>query len=130
LKRLRLLDVVLLATLVPLWLACFALHVREVAYGRLARVAVWVTDPQTADSYPVVRGFWGPQAESSGLAVGDQLVRLGQTDLRGVSPLDFLALLTKNPSLRCKFPSLSCGQVSPAIPSFVSIRFYRLGRKY
>src|SRR5581483_10363864 len=85
-------DAVLLAILVPLWLACFALHVKEVARGRLARVAVFVAAPESTDSYPILRGFWGERAESSGLAIGDRLVRLGQTDLRGVSPPGSIAL--------------------------------------
>ena len=68
-RRLRPLDAALLAILVPLWLACFALHVKEVARGRLARVPVFVLAPESADSYPTVRGFWpGTGAEASGLA--------------------------------------------------------------
>ncbi len=119
-KRLRPLDVVLLAILVPLWLACFALHVREVARDRLARVAVWVTDPGTAASYPIVRGFWGLQAENSGLVVDDQLVRLGQTDLRGVSPLDFLALAYKESQSTLQVP---VGFMRAGAPGNTVLRF-------
>ncbi len=68
LKRLSVLDVALLATLVPLWIAAFSLHVRQVATGRLAWVGVFVTSP-APDEYPQVRGFWrGMAGERSGLA--------------------------------------------------------------
>src|SRR5581483_2367722 len=60
--------------------------------------------PESTDSYPILRGFWGERAESSGLAIGDRLVRLGQTDLRGVSPLGFLALAYKEAQSTLQVP--------------------------
>jgi hypothetical protein len=91
-RRLRLFDAALLSVLVPLWLVCFALHVNEVARGRLAWVPVFVWAPENAHSYPSVRGFWpGTDAEVSGLVVGDQVVRVGKVDLRGVGPFGFVA---------------------------------------
>jgi class 3 adenylate cyclase len=43
-------------------------------------------------STPVVRGLWSaPQAERSGLAVGDRLVSVGASDLSGVGPVGFAA---------------------------------------
>src|SRR6185503_16777837 len=57
-----------------------------------------------ADSYPILRGFWGKRAESSGLAIGDRLDRLGQTDLRGVSPLGFFALAYKEAQSTLQVP--------------------------
>jgi hypothetical protein len=78
--------------LVLLWVVCFGLHVNEVARGRLARVPVWVWAPESGDSYPILRGFWpGTGAESSGLVIGDRLVRVGAVDLRGVGPIGFVA---------------------------------------
>ena len=62
-------------------------------YGRLAWVPVFVATPEDAQSYPTFVGFWpGSGQEISGLSAGDQLIRLGQTDLRGVGPISFLAL--------------------------------------
>jgi hypothetical protein len=82
-----------LAFFVPVWIACFALHVKEVGHGRLARVPLFVSAPGNVDSYPILLGFWpgSPAKTASGLAVGDQLTRLGEADLRGVSPVSFLA---------------------------------------
>jgi hypothetical protein len=83
---------VLLVVLVPLWVACFALYVNVVAHGRLAWVPVSVRAPENAESYPTVREFLpGTRAESAGLVIGDQLVRLGEADLRGVGPFGFVA---------------------------------------
>ena len=77
----------------PVWIACFALHVKEVVRGRLARVPLFVSEPENVESYPILLGFWpgSPAKTASGLAVGDQLTHLGETDLRGVSPVSFLA---------------------------------------
>ena len=90
-KRLSALDVVLLTTVVPLWIAAFSLHVRQVATGRLAWVGVFVTSP-AAGEYPQVRGFWrGMAGERSGLEVGDRLTSVGGMDLRGAGPVGFAA---------------------------------------
>ncbi|MGE0825535.1 MAG: hypothetical protein AB7G75_16975 [Candidatus Binatia bacterium] len=95
-RQLRINDLLLLSIVVSLWLACFALQVREVAYGRLAWVPVFVSIPENAQSYPAFVGFWpGSGREASDLIAGDQLIRLGQTDLRGVGPINFLALAYK-----------------------------------
>jgi class 3 adenylate cyclase len=91
-RRLQPLDAVLLVVLVPLWLGCFALHVNEVARGRLAWVPVFVSPPEDTDGYPTVRAFWpGTGAEASGLVIGDRLIRVGEADLRGAGPIGFVA---------------------------------------
>jgi class 3 adenylate cyclase len=81
-----------LASLLILWSACTALHVKQVAAGRLAWVGVYVT-PAAGAGYPTVRGFWPGmrQDAAGGLAVGDRLLSLGGSDLRGVGPFGFVA---------------------------------------
>lgn len=91
-RRLGLVDILLLLLFVPSWVVCFGLYVRNLAHGHTARVPVFVVAPQTAEAYPVVRGFWpGTGAERSGLTLGDQLTRVGATSLQGVGPLGFVA---------------------------------------
>ena len=47
--------------------------------------------PEGAQS-PVVRGLWSaPQAEKSGLAVGDRLLSVGSADLTGVGTIGVVA---------------------------------------
>lgn len=90
-RRLRALDIALLVTLTPLWLVCFSLYVKELASGRLAWIPLSVSFPETQESYPTVREFWpNSQSETSGLAIGDQVLAVGKTDLRGVGPLGFV----------------------------------------
>ena len=91
-RRLRVADAVLLATLLPLWVACAVLHVRQVVHGRLAWVGVYVSAPATRDGFPTVRGFW-PSVDpaSVSLAVGDTVEHLGGADLRGVGAFGFAA---------------------------------------
>jgi hypothetical protein len=91
-KRLRPLDAVLLAILVPLWVVCFALQVKVVADGRLAWVPISVRAPENVESYPTVQEFLpGTGTKNSDLAVGDQITQLGKANLRGVGPFGFVA---------------------------------------
>jgi len=91
-RRLRVADAVLLATLLPLWVACAVLHLRQVAGHRLAWVPVYVSAPAERDGFPTVRAFWpGTDGESLDLAIGDRLLRVGRADLRGVGPFGFVA---------------------------------------
>jgi class 3 adenylate cyclase len=92
-RRLRAGDVGLLVILLPLWLACAVLHLREVASGRLAWVSVYVVASPAHDGFPTVRGFWpGASSGASGaLAVGDRLLSVGGSDLHGVGPFGFVA---------------------------------------
>jgi hypothetical protein len=82
----------LLVGLVPLWVACCVLYVHVSARGRLAWAPLAVRAPKSPEAYPTVREFLpGAAAEQSDLVVGDQLVRLGKADLRGVGPFGFVA---------------------------------------
>lgn len=90
-QRLRPLDVALLIGFVSLWVLCFALYASNIAHGRLARIPLLVTAPNTTMGYPRIRALLsGTKAE---LAVGDQLIRMGEADLRGVGPFGFTAHL-------------------------------------
>jgi hypothetical protein len=85
-------DAALLATLLPLWVVCAVLHVKQAATGRLAWVPVYVSAPADGEHYPAVKAFWpGSDADTFGLAVGDRLQRVGDIDLHGVGPFGFVA---------------------------------------
>lgn len=91
-RRLSPLDIVLLATFTPLWGLCFALYLHNVVRGELARVPVYIAAAEDKDKYPVVRGFRpGTVEENKDLAIGDQLLRIGEIDLHGVGSLGFVA---------------------------------------
>jgi signal transduction histidine kinase/ActR/RegA family two-component response regulator len=91
-RRLATLDKLLLATLVPLWTAVFALHVRQVVLTGLAEPPVYAWESSDPDGYPVV-GAYRPQlhGRETALAIGDRLLRVGRVDLRGASYLRFFA---------------------------------------
>lgn len=92
-RRLRTTDAVLLVSLLAVWVACTALHVKQVAKGQLAWVGVYVAAAPVGDGFPTVRGFWpGATHEVAGaLALGDRLLAVGGVDLRGVGPFGFVA---------------------------------------
>lgn len=91
-NRLRSLDVALLIIFVPLWILCCVLYVYATAHGKLAWAPFSVRAPESADGYPTVREFLpSTRAAPSAFIVGDQLISLGKTDLRGVGPFGFVA---------------------------------------
>jgi adenylate cyclase len=66
--------------------------VHQIRAGRLAWVALAVTAPTDSTDFPVLASFWpGTDVSTWGLRVGDRLLRVGDTDLRGVGPVGFLA---------------------------------------
>src|SRR5262245_1893805 len=87
-RRLATLDRVLLATLVPLWITVFALHVRQIALTGLAEPPVYAWEAREPDGYPMV-GAYRPQLHgaNTGLEIGDRLLRVGKVDLRGAGYL-------------------------------------------
>lgn len=95
LRRVRRLDRVLLLVGVPIWLVCFGLSVRSVlkpAGALPLRVTLW----QAPDAYPeVVRLADFVPVSPSGARVGDLLIRLGETDLRGASGVRFFVRFTE-----------------------------------
>lgn len=84
----HLIDGLLAAVLLPLWIGAFVIHVDRVADGRLGWPGFWVHAPEVIGSAPAVRAFWpGMEAETSGLQVGDRLLSAGEFDLRGEGPV-------------------------------------------
>lgn len=103
--RLRGADAALLATLLPLWVACVVLHVKQVVNDRLAWVGVYVFAPAASDDFPSVRGFWpGVDATATGLSVGDKLLRVGSADLQGVGPFGFVARVYEQADAELRVP--------------------------
>jgi signal transduction histidine kinase/CheY-like chemotaxis protein len=101
-NRLQVTDRLFVFVLVPLWLVCFTLHLREVARTGIA-MPVPFAAPQGADAYPLVGGFHLERGtEGVRLEVGDRLIRVGETDLRSVGEIGFRALAVENagPGLR------------------------------
>jgi class 3 adenylate cyclase len=88
---------------------------------------VVVSAPESADDYPTVRWIWRERGwEAGGLRVGDQLLRLGETDLRGVGPFGFVARVYKDmdTALRVPVAFVRAGQRREAVlglpPAFFS----------
>jgi signal transduction histidine kinase len=91
-RPLATIDKILLATMVPLWVAVFALHVRQVVLTGLAEPPVYAWAAREPGGYPIV-GAFRPElhAGTVGLQVGDRLVRVGDVDLGGAGYLRFYA---------------------------------------
>jgi class 3 adenylate cyclase len=104
-RPLRRLDAILLVTLVPCWIAAFALHVRQVMTARLAWVPVYVSHPAGPEGFPVVVGF-RPEAspDDTGLRIGDRLVRAGDAELRGVGPVGVMARIEEQADEALRVP--------------------------
>jgi class 3 adenylate cyclase len=102
----------LVFTLLPIWAFWFALYLNNLARGRIAVMPISVSAPQKPDNYPTVLGFW--DVPWGGLQVGDRLIRIGQSDLKGVWPLGFFGRTSK--------------QADAALN--VSLVFLRAGRRH
>ncbi len=91
-RRLLPLDKALLLVLVPLWGLCFVLYLDDLARGRLAWVPLAVAR-DAAGGYPTMRGPTGLGRgwDAGDVRIGDRLLRLGDTDLRGVGQIGFVA---------------------------------------
>ena len=86
-KRRRNRELPLLAILVAIWVACFALFVREGVRGGPVQTHLLVGPPDGVDVYPVVALLRpGYPATSDGVRPGDRLIRVGDVDLRGAMP--------------------------------------------
>ena len=86
----------LLLALLPLWVACFALTVKQTLQQRTGNMAISVT-ASAEGGYPVVSGFFpGAEADAPGIEVGDRLLRVGADDLKDAGLLRFRALSYAN----------------------------------
>ena len=91
-RRLQLADSVFLAVVLGVFGVCLFLHLNQMLRGRMAWVPMYVTAAATADSFPTVRGFWSSAEEDApGLAVSDQLLSVGNAELRGLGALGVVA---------------------------------------
>ena len=95
LRRLRPLDRALLFTLVPLWLVCFGMTAKS-ALDHIGYSSVFVAAPEGLSSYPTVIGFqpWLSGA-TSGVQVGDLVLRVGEVSLQDSGPIRFFALVAE-----------------------------------
>ncbi len=94
-SRLAPFDKALVLILVPLWAVCFGLSLRSVLVHRAAP-SIYVSAPEATDGYPTVRRLgtiFTTSASKSDLRLGDRLLRLEDSDLRGVGPYGFVVRL-------------------------------------
>ena len=88
-SRFRSADWALLLTLLPFWAVCFGLHVHTMLSNGYAQPIMYVHS-WTPDDYPTVEGFWAEFRGTPDLQVGDRVLRVGDVDLKGVNPWEFV----------------------------------------
>jgi adenylate cyclase len=90
-RQLRAADRILLGTLLPLWLFCLGLSVREGIRADQGVFPLIVLSARDADSFPSVWTLsWFGTDAPRGYRVGDRVVRIGDADLRGAGVIDVL----------------------------------------
>jgi class 3 adenylate cyclase len=91
-SRLRPRALLFLAAVVGGFGVCLLLHVDQMLRGTLAWIPTYVWAAEDAASHPRVRGFWtSAEQDAPGLAVGDRVLAIGDTDARGLGRLGFVA---------------------------------------
>jgi hypothetical protein len=102
--RLRPIDRVLLAVLVPTWVFFFGLSAAS-QFRHPGYTSVFVASPAEADDYPMLTGFrpWLP-GRDSGLRIGDRLLRVGDADLQGVGPYGFYVRVAEQDARERQLP--------------------------
>lgn len=87
-RRLPLLDRILVLVLGPLWVVCLGLAAATILRGdHIAHITVM--PPEHAGAFPTVAGFRPYAAPERELRPGDRLRRIGDVDLRGMGPVAF-----------------------------------------
>jgi hypothetical protein len=89
--------------MVPLWGFWFALYLNNLARGRIGFLPIMASVPEHADKYPTVRRFWDNKPWG-GLKLGDELIRVGREDLRGVWPIGLLGREFKEADALLRIP--------------------------
>jgi class 3 adenylate cyclase len=90
-RRLRPIDLALIATFGPLWVLCITLHTVQASQGRIAWMPLQAASGPAG--YPVVRGLIaGTQTDRLSLRPGDTLLSVGDRDLDGVGGFEFPAV--------------------------------------
>jgi hypothetical protein len=110
-RRLGAIDRALIFTLVPVWGLWFALYLNSLANRRVADLPIDVSAP-SSEGYPIVLGYWPSDEPWGNLRIGDQLIRVGREDLRGVWPLRlyFLAFQEADSSLHVPIVLMRAGE--------------------
>jgi class 3 adenylate cyclase len=89
-------DRLLLALVLPIWVVCLGLHFFTAVSGRMVMTAVSFEPAPATDAYPRIEGVV-PGAEEvvreAGLAVGDEIVRVGDVDVGGAGRFRVAALV-------------------------------------
>jgi hypothetical protein len=76
-RRLPLLDALLIAALVPVWVSALSLHLWQQRHGNLALVGFYVSSATSAADYPRIRAFW-PGQKAGRLPSATRFVPLGR----------------------------------------------------
>jgi class 3 adenylate cyclase len=98
-------DKLLLATLLPLWIVCLAFHVKEVVRTGFAEPPIYAAPAANSGGHPTVGGFRRERGRGGDeLQVGDRLLRIGDTDLRGVGYFGFDAIALDEAGTAMKAP--------------------------
>jgi hypothetical protein len=85
-RRLAPIDWLLLGTTLPIIFIALAVSVVHGVRGDFVVPPFWAASAADRQSYPVVARTWSsPSGQASPLAVGDRLLRLDSSDLRGIS---------------------------------------------
>jgi class 3 adenylate cyclase len=89
-RRLKLVDWILIGTLLPVWLLCLSLHLYAGFLNAGARLPFDVASAPAGD-HPRIDRLWLGVPELDGLSPGDRILRLGEEDLRGMSAVELRA---------------------------------------
>ena len=85
-------DVALLGALLAVWMPCFALFVKERAAGRPAWSPIQVRSAPDQLGFPRFLDTWAWSEQTDlDLTRGDELLRVGNADLRGAGAIAFFA---------------------------------------
>ncbi len=86
-------DKLLLGVLLPLWLVFLGFHIKEINRTGFAAPPIYAAASAESMGYPTIGGFPMERGRGDGaLEVGDVLIRVGDTDLRGVGYVGFDAI--------------------------------------
>lgn len=86
--RLRTVDKVLVAILMPIWLVSLILHIDLASDDLLYRPAIIMSSPEVAGAYPMVAQIAAGAEQlvaDSQIQIGDEILSINQRDLVGVS---------------------------------------------
>ena len=104
-RRITAADRWLLGVLLPAWLVCLGLHVKEIARTGFAESPIYAAPARTPDAHPTVGGFRVERGRGgAGIELGDTLLEVGELDLRGVGYIGFDAAVFDQAGTRGSVP--------------------------